>query len=287
MFFFLFTLNHYVTDSRKNLRLSMKEGRGVNINPNDTIVPPIDLYQLGQKYTRLQRYRNALDSLPPAYRTPEVKAALDSLFLRVEGDADSEFAKIFSASKDSVPAPPPDSLPFNLGLKQIKVPVADVFEHDAEYLIRKYQFTNWMDKMLLRQGLKSIKEPQALVRAYIGSLAWTLLLLVALMASVLTLLYIRSKRYYVEHFIFLLHEHTAIFLILTLAILLARFTQLDHYIWGATIGWFLIAPMLALKRYYQENWFWTMLKSIVFSITYLVGFSFLFIGSILVVFIVF
>lgn len=287
MFFFLFTLNHYVAIKERNFQLSTKEGRGVHITPNDTIVPPKDLYQLGQRYTRLQRFRSEFDSLPPAHRTPEIRAALDSLFRRVEGDADKEFAKIFSVGNDSLPIRPPDSLPFNLGLKQLKVPVADVFEHDAEYLIRKYQFTNWSDKMLLRQGMKSVKEPQSLVRAYIGSLAWTLLVLVAFMAGVLTLLYIRRKRYYVEHFIFLLHEHTTLFLLLTAAILLAHYTRYDILIWSLLLCWVLVEPVLAFKRFYGQGWIKTILKAGIFSVLYVAGFAVLFFGSVIVVFILF
>lgn len=285
MFFFLFLLNSMIGDS-PNVGFSETD-KGIQIKSSDTVTRPIDLYQIGQRYAQMRRLKSELDSLPLEYRTPQVRAALDSLFQKADGETSAKLGRIFSAGNDSVLNRPPDSITFSLGFRVLRVPLIDVFEHDADYLIQKYQFTYWSDKVMLRQGIKSVKEPKTLLKTYIGSLAWTLLLLVALMAGVLTLLYIKSKRYYVEHFIFLLHEHTAIFLILTLAILLSRFTHLDNYIWGVTIGWFLIAPVLALKRYYGENWFWTMLKSFVFSAIYAIGFIFLFISSVVVVFFIF
>ena len=43
-----------------------------------------------------------------------------------------------------------------------------------------------------------------------------------LMASLLTLLYLRSHHFYVEHLVYLLHNHSALFLMFSLAALLAR-----------------------------------------------------------------
>ncbi|MBV6443166.1 MAG: hypothetical protein EPGJADBJ_04895 [Saprospiraceae bacterium] len=285
MFFFLLLVNHLIGDTG---HIGFRESEeGFRIASNDTITPPADLYRLGQRYAQIQRLRYTFDSLPPEYRTPEVRAALDSLFRRTGDGGSQALGAIFSADRDSLAIRPPDSLSFSLGIRHLKVSVMDLFEHDADYLIQKYQLTHWADKMLMRQGIKSVKEPKTLIKTYIGSLAWTLLVLVALMAGVLTLLYIRQGRYYVEHFIFLLHEHTAIFLLLTLTMLLANITRLDPYIWGLVLCWLLIAPVLAMKRFYRQNWQLTMLKSTIFSVVYAIGFLFLFIGGIVVVFILF
>jgi hypothetical protein len=285
MFFFLLLLNSMISDSPN---VGFREtDKGFQVRSNDTVTRPIDLYQVGQQYAQMKRLKSEFDSLPPEYRTPEVRAALDSLFQRADNEAGAKLGRIFSAGSDSMLNRPPDSITFSLGVRVLRVPLMDVFEHDAEYLIRKYQFTRWVDKAMLRQGIKSVKEPKTLLKAYIGSLGWTILALVALMAGVLTLLYIRSKRYYVEHFIFLLHEHTAIILLLTIAILLSRFTNFDKYIWAVTIGWFLISPLLAIKRYYREKWLWTLLKSFIFSVVYVIGFILLFIVGVAVVFLIF
>jgi len=285
MFFFLFLLNSMIGNS-PNVRFSETD-KAFQIKSGDTITRPIDLYQIGQQYAQMKRLKSEFDSLPSEYRTPQVRAALDSLFQRADNEASAKLGRIFSPNGDSLLDRPPDSLTFSLGFRTLRVPLMDIFEHDADYLIQKYQFTHWTDKVILRQGIKSVKEPKTLMKTYIGSLGWTILALVALMAGVLTLLYIKSKRYYVEHFIFLLHEHTAIILLLTLAILLSRFTNLDKYVWTATIGWLLIAPIIAMKRYYRENWFWTMLKSFIFSVVYMAGFIFLFIVGVVVVFFIF
>lgn len=285
MFFFLLLLNSMIGDS-PNVRFSETD-KAFQIKSGDTITRPIDLYQIGQRYAQMKRLKSEFDSLPPEYRTPQVRAALDSLFQRADDEVGAKLGRIFSPNSTSMLERPPDSLTFSLGFRTLRVPLMDIFEHDAEYLIQKYQFTHWADKMMLRQGIKSVKEPKTLMKTYIGSLAWTILALAALMAGVLTLLYIKSKRYYVEHFIFLLHEHTAIFLLLTVAILLARFTDFDRYIWAVTIGWLLVSPIIAMKRYYRENWLWTMLKSLIFSVVYMAGFIFLFTVGVVFVFFIF
>lgn len=285
MFFFLLLLNHLIGDTT---HIGLKERKdGIHIASNDTVTPPADLYQIGQRYARLQRLRSEFDSLPPAYRSPQVREALDSLFQRTEGGTGEAFGNIFKLDGDTLPARTPDSLSFSLGIRHIRVSVMDLFEHDAETLIEKYQFTGWVDKMLLRQGLKSVKEPKTLIKTYIGSLAWTLLALVALMSGVLTLLYWRRRRYYVEHFIFLLHQHSGIFLLLTATLFINQFYPLPLWFWIVLSAWLILSTLVAMRRYYQQGWLKTFVKWLLYSFVYLLGFFVLFTGSIVIIFLVF
>jgi hypothetical protein len=285
MFFFLLLLNHLVGDTG---HIGFKEtDKGFQVNPSDTITPPADLYELGQRYTRMQRLRSEFDSLPPEYRTPEVRAALDSIFQRTDGDVGEEMGKVFAPVGDTLPARAPDSLSFSLGIRKIRVSVMDLFELPADSIITKYHLSHWADKVLIRQGIKSVKEPKALLKTYIGSLAWTLLALVALMSGVLTLLYWRRRRYYVEHFIFLLHQHTGIFLLLTASLFVNQFYRLPKWFWVCLITWIVLSPLLAMHRYYSQGWLKTFAKWLIFFFAYLAGFVILFISSMLFVFFIF
>jgi hypothetical protein len=288
MFFFLFTLNHFLGDG-SNFRVRMREGGAFQVgSQSGNAELAVDVYQLGRERLLARRFRAAYDSLPPEYQTPQVRMAVDSI-LKITGSKTEEtWRGLFATASDSTAANiRVDSVTFSLPGRRLQVAWEDIFLYTPEELIARYQFTHWIDHALLRQGIKSIKAPQSLVKAYLGSLAWTLLLLVALMAGALTLLYIRRNRYYVEHFIFLLHEHTTMFLLLTLAVLLINLTNLDMYVWAAILIWFLLSPTVAMKRFYRQSWTKTLLKSAIFSILYAFGFLGLFLGSVIVIFFLF
>jgi hypothetical protein len=80
----------------------------------------------------------------------------------------------------------------------------------------------------LNKGIKSHKTPDALGHAYVGSLTWTILALIAIMSGFLALLYRSQRRYYVEHFIFLLHFHTGTMLLLLLLLAILG----DHWVFA-------------------------------------------------------
>ena len=73
--------------------------------------------------------------------------------------------------------------------------------------------------------------------------------------------YFRRKRFYTEHLVFALHVQTVAFLVLTLVQILPDF---GPGVW-VRLGLFL-APyayfLIALRRYYQDGWVWTVAKSI-------------------------
>ncbi|MEZ4648546.1 MAG: DUF3667 domain-containing protein [Candidatus Eisenbacteria bacterium] len=86
-------------------------------------------------------------------------------------------------------------------------------------------------------------------------------------ALVLQLIYLRRKRYYVEHLVFSLHCHAFLFLVLLLAaltqhpkVILATFPIVAGYVY------------LAMKRFYGQGWFKTALKFLILSSGYFVLF---------------
>ncbi len=283
MFFFLLVANHLIGDSG---RISFRESdKALHVSSNDTMVQAADLYLLGQYHAQNQRLRNTVDSLPAEFRTPVVKAALDTL-LKITGNGKEEQLRaIFDQDPGS--AGQLDSLTLSLGFRQIRIATTDLFEKDADAIIRQYRLEGWLDHIIVRQGIKSVKEPKTLMKTYLGSLGWAILVLVALMAGVLTLFYRRSKRYYVEHFIFLLHQHTGNFLELTAAMIVHQFYPLPLTFWITLFLWLGISLLIAMRRYYRQGWLKTTLKWVFFSATYLLGFIVLFISSVLLVFLIF
>jgi hypothetical protein len=159
-------------------------------------------------------------------------------------------------------------------------------ELTPEEISDKYKIHYWLNRMFLKQAIRSIQDPGDLTSAYIGSFSWTILALIFVMAGWLKLFYWRQKHYYVEHFIFLLHWHTGVFLVFTLLLGISYFYTLG-VAWGfayiAAAGFLLVS----MKSFYGQNWFWTIFKWFWFLWFYLFGFMILFVIGLLVVFAIF
>lgn len=95
-------------------------------------------------------------------------------------------------------------------------------------------------------------EYNKLAEVYMKNLNWFIILLLPFAAAILTLLFRREERYYVEHFVFLLHVHAAIFIVIaflmTIALLLPGMKSgISYFITWLPIVFF----FAAMKRYYN------------------------------------
>ncbi len=82
--------------------------------------------------------------------------------------------------------------------------------------------------------------------------------LLPVFAGVLKLLYIRRRRYYAEHFVFLLHVHSFVFFLLTIMLLLRGRT--GQWV-EPVLGFWLIAYIyIAMMRVYGQGWIKTFVK---------------------------
>ena len=105
-----------------------------------------------------------------------------------------------------------------------------------------------------------------------------LIALLPLMALVLKMLYPLSKRYYVEHVLFVVHYHAFFFLILSLQILFGRLISLlglPGFFSGVTTAavsiYIPIYLAMAMRRVYGQGWLVTIPKYFVLSVAYLIG----------------
>jgi hypothetical protein len=95
-----------------------------------------------------------------------------------------------------------------------------------------------------------------------------LFLLLPFFALVLKVLYIRRRRFYTEHFIFLLHAHAFLFLQFTAMLLLVAVGWTPGLLMAALTLWTLAYTYLAMKRVYGQGWFKTLVKWWVLGWTY-------------------
>jgi hypothetical protein len=94
---------------------------------------------------------------------------------------------------------------------------------------------------------------ERLVSDFIGFIPTVMFLLLPLFAGVLKLLYIRRRRFYAEHFIFLLHTHSFIYLLFTALLLVVVLGWARGWLMTGMLGWMLIYTYMGMRRVYGQG----------------------------------
>ncbi len=142
----------------------------------------------------------------------------------------------------------------------------------------------WLATRLTPERLKAMCERvvaddgQAWARKLLDSVPAALIALLPLMALVLKALYPLSKRYYVEHVLFVIHFHAFIFLILSLQVMFSRlvsFVSLPDVLGLVTsvaVSLYIPAYLFkAMRRVYDQRWLSTAIKYVLLLMTYFGG----------------
>jgi Protein of unknown function (DUF3667) len=156
-------------------------------------------------------------------------------------------------------------------VKGLRIPKEEMYSLSADSLIKKYKVEGWLNKTMTKQTVKIRKEGQNYFHYIIGKLLWLTLVLIPAMALLFLLLYRRQKRFYVEHFVFLLHFNIVIFATFIVALPLMNYEIIDPAITFTIIFVFLFGFLyLGMKKYYQQGWFKTFIKFILVNFMYLI-----------------
>jgi hypothetical protein len=126
--------------------------------------------------------------------------------------------------------------------------------------------TSTLNKLLLRQGLKiQTQNGKGLLKEFLDKTSYALFLFLPAFALLLKLLYIRRKRFYIEHLIFSIHFFSFLFLILLVYIILVG---IFHFlpIWPVFVL-ALIYLYAAMFRVYGQSWLKTGFKWIALTFT--------------------
>ena len=122
----------------------------------------------------------------------------------------------------------------------------------------------------------------------IDNIPVALIVLLPLMALVLKILYPLSRRYFVEHLLFIVHFHAFFFLILTLQILFSRTMALLGVPEGAStlviVAASLYIPVylyMALRRVYAQRRIFTIIKYFALVVAYWLGVSLTMFGALM------
>jgi hypothetical protein len=136
----------------------------------------------------------------------------------------------------------------------------------------------WMQNSLRRACERNPENyGESVKHAFVANIPKMMFLLVPMMALVMLALYWRPRRYYVEHLVFFIHSHAAIFLLLLIEALLSWIAA--WFAWGTFAEWVIAIIGLysvwyvyrAMRVYYGQGRLLTLTKLFVVGFTYLIG----------------
>lgn len=290
MFFLLVSYNYF---SQK--RPSGMESQGVTfstVTSDNKVVKKgygaDDFYPILKEIAMTKKIRMYWDSLPASLQTPEAALAMDTILDRCTepykelmsilgtNSSTSKGASVAASSHrnklqqlEGKFGERTDTINLTVGNRAHKFALLDVLEKSPEQLVDAYAIEGTFNRVLVRQSLKTLIHPGELVKFYLGSFTWTLLALVAFMAAIFYIFYKRKGKFYVEHFVFLLHVVCASNFIIMLGLLLTRWLGMREPV---IISLFLtqVFLLIAMHRYYGERWLVCFGKWILFSFLFLI-----------------
>lgn len=146
---------------------------------------------------------------------------------------------------------------------QYEFNIHDLNNLSPEKLIEKYQINHWLEKIMVKQYLKLNKDHRAFSRFIFQNLTWVFIMEILLMSLFFKIFYFRSKRKYVEFFVFHLNIRSFLFLIGS-GVLLIPYPLND---WISTLLFCTIIAylLLSMKRVFKQSWLLTIIKFLTLS----------------------
>lgn len=161
---------------------------------------------------------------------------------------------------------------FSLGSDGTNITENDMFLLSGEELIKKYKIESFWEQIFIQQLAKFTKTPQGFQFYIVSHLSWLVLSSIPFIGLLLKLLYIRQKRTYVEHSVFVLHWHTFIFAV-SFFLFAWLLWQDKNYDTSSAFALLLLVVTIyfvfSLKKVYGQGTSKTLIKTILFSIGYL------------------
>lgn len=162
-----------------------------------------------------------------------------------------------------------DTININLGATDGSYNIAseDILSLSGDEIIEKYEIEGFWDQLVAKQFIKTIKDPSGFTWYMVGNLIWMLIFLMPAVAMMLKLLYIRRKRYFVEHLTFMFHFHSFAFLLATVFILVANYFD-KNWIYLVLLIGIPLYLLVGLLRYYKQGFIKTFIKFIMLVFSY-------------------
>ena len=165
------------------------------------------------------------------------------------------------------------------------------FRLDAAQCASAHSDWNWLDQPLRDVCMRNVADHgQGFVNTLNSSIPKMMFVFLPLMALVMLLLYWWPRHYYVEHLVFFLHTHAAIFLLLLFELLLSRLAALLPLLLSA-LPYAQFAGLLyciwyvyrAMRVYYGQGRWLTLTKISVIAVAYMIFLSITFFATAILV----
>jgi len=170
-----------------------------------------------------------------------------------------------------------DSQRFTGFQNEYNIKMSDLYDMPVETFISTYGIESYWEKMIARQAMRTVRDPAGAIRFGVSNLIWSILSTILITGLFMKLLYIRRKRYFVEHLIVLFNIHSFCFLIASVGFWLntkLEFTETSTsfnpepgIIPSIIIVLFFY---LSLKFYYKQGWIKTFIKYSLISWVYII-----------------
>nr|MBS0037631.1 DUF3667 domain-containing protein [Saprospiraceae bacterium] len=166
--------------------------------------------------------------------------------------------------------------------KPLNFALEDIVLLTDDEIFERYKIEGFFLRILVKQGLKLMRDTTGMVEYIIRGLSWMVLIIIPIMALVLYLLYIYRGHYYVEHLVFMLHTHSLLFIsILAVKLLEVMTNEVWGFFFDSSVdfawGYFLagvmvfLYPVVGLRTYYRSSYAGVIGKSIVLVFAYLIA----------------
>lgn len=202
-----------------------------------------------------------------------VKAAIDSLEVRLDAlTKDSTTLGYLTFSTDQA----------SVDTEDFAVAKVDLYTKTPEAVMDLYGIEGFWKRLQVQQMMRLKKDGKAFSAFVLGKLLWMVALMMPALAFILKLLYIRRKKYFVEHLVFSFHYHAFAFLVFSLVFLALKLAEIS----GAPVGeeeysisivltflGVMIYLFIAMRRVYQQGIFKTFIKYNVLNFAYIFIFT--------------
>ena len=159
-----------------------------------------------------------LDSNPEKKQKKLDKLLATESKLKVVSDALISTQKI----KESLELDKNKTMNLTLFYNNYKFNVYDLSNMSTDELIEKYHVENWLEKLLVGKFQKFNQDTTAFGKFIFQNLTWVVFIEILLMCAFYKLFYFKTKKKYVEHFIFHLNVHSWLFVIGSVILALHR-----------------------------------------------------------------